>query len=68
LANGVKAKQAVNDLVDLKLRVMFSSEEKEALKRLEADELHELIYLNELICFVKLKTPVNVSCIFSGHY
>jgi len=64
----VKAKQAVNDLIDLKLRVLFSKEEKEALKRLNVDEMHELVYLNELVCLVKLKTPMSVSCIFSGHY
>lgn len=67
MAKGMRAKQAVNDLVQLKLRVMFAKQEEVALERKELDE-YELIYLNELFCMVKFKNPLIVNSIFTGHY
>ena len=67
LAPEIRAKQAVNDLINLKIRTLLQKKSKKPLDKVSVDE-YELIYLNDLYCFAKLSEAISVRTIFSGYF
>ena len=67
LASNIRAKQAVLDLVKIKLLVLSNKVNKKEPKRFVSADF-ELIYLENCVCFVKLNEPIFVNSIFTGHY
>lgn len=67
LAPEISAKQAVNDLINLKLRTLLQKKFKKPMDKISVDE-YELVYFNDLYCLVKLNKAIHVKTIFSGYF
>jgi len=68
LADKVMAKQSGLDLLRIKL-IELQETKKNLINSVKKETNDKIfIYYGEFNCFVKLKTPLQVDAIFSGHF